>query len=359
MSEGSRNAPAERRLPDLGSGNYRVAIVGAATLKGKELAEILGERKFFARDVKLLDDDESLGQLEAVGDEMSFVQAVRPEHFTNVDFAFFASDETFTRKYWDLPKRAGSSIVDLSFGLEGEPTATLRSPWVESQLGEKPSPELQPGPVVVAHPAAVMLALMVLRAQSVGKLTSVVATLYEPASEHGRRGMDELHEQTVNLLSFHELPKQIFDTQVAFNLVVRYGHKSPLALESVERRVLEHYKRITAEKALVPALMLVQAPIFHGHAISIYFETENLVSVGDLAQALAGEHVTVARIAEESPSTVNAAGQGDILLTVRRDGSRERGLWVWAAADNLRVAASSAIELAESMASIRPRGKIQ
>jgi aspartate-semialdehyde dehydrogenase len=336
-----------------------VAIVGAATLKGKELAEVLGDRNFPRRDVRLLDDDESLGQLEAVGDEMSFVQAVRPEHFDNVDFAFFASEESFTRRNWELARQAGSAIVDLSFGLENVPGATLRSPWVERQLGRTLSPDLEPAPVVVAHPAAVVLAMLMLRAQKAGKLRSATVILYEPASEQGRRGMDELHEQTVNLLSFHELPRQVFDTQVAFNLVSRYGEKAHLPLEIAERRVLDHYRRITAGEALVPALMLVQAPIFHGHAFSIYFELEEMLSVGDMAQGLSGEHVVVSRAAEESPSNVSAAGQGEILLSCRRDASHEKGIWVWAAADNLRIAANTAVEIAESMATSRPRGKIQ
>jgi aspartate-semialdehyde dehydrogenase len=48
---------------------YRVAIVGAASLMGKEIAEVLRDRNFPAVDIRLLDDEESLGQLEAVGDE--------------------------------------------------------------------------------------------------------------------------------------------------------------------------------------------------------------------------------------------------------------------------------------------------
>lgn len=341
------------------AGSFRVAIVGAATLKGKELAEVLSDRNFPRRDVKLLDDDESLGQLEAVGDEMSFVQAVRPEHFEHVDFAFFTSEEGFTRRHWEMARQAGCAIVDLSFGLEGVPGAALRAPWVERQLGRASAPNLQPAPVVVAHPASVVLALLLLRAQRAGRLRSVVATLYEPASEQGRRGVDELHEQTVNLLSFHELPQRVFDTQVAFNLVARYGQKAALPLEAAEHRVLDHYQRLTAGQAPLPALMLVQAPIFHGHAFSVYFEMAEVVSLGDMAQALAGEHVVVSRVGEESPSTVSAIGQGDIFLTCRGDSSRKNGIWVWAAADNLRLVASAAVEIAEEMATARPRGKIQ
>src|SRR5437868_8783502 len=293
MSPDHKPAAPSRSESERLTASYRVAIVGAATLKGKELAEVLEERSFPRRDVRLLDDDESLGQLEAVGEEVSFVQPIRPDQFQNVDFAFFASDESFTRKHWRMAQQAGSAIVDLSYALESEPGSSLRSPWVERQVGRMPSPELQPAPVVVAHPGAVVMALIALRAAKAGKVRTLVSTLYEPASELGRRGMDELHEQTVNLLSFHEMPKEVFDAQVAFNLLARYGAKSNRSLESVERRVLDHYHRITDREAIVPSLIVVQAPIFHGHAFSMYFEMEHMVAVGDMAQALSGDHVTV------------------------------------------------------------------
>ena len=90
-----------------GTNLYRVAIVGAASLKGKEIAEILRERNFPAVDVRLLDDDESLGRLEAVGDEMSFIQSIRSEQFERVDFTFFASDPRSTRNNWKAARRSG------------------------------------------------------------------------------------------------------------------------------------------------------------------------------------------------------------------------------------------------------------
>jgi hypothetical protein len=83
---------------------------------------------------------------------------------------------------------------------------------------------------VAAHPAAVTLALLLLRASKAGAIRRAVATIFEPASEHGQRGMDELHQQTVNLLSFQPLPKDVYDAQVAFNMLARYGQKSQPAL---------------------------------------------------------------------------------------------------------------------------------
>jgi aspartate-semialdehyde dehydrogenase len=359
MSSNFKSVPVVHADPARGASLYRVAIVGAGTLKGKEVAEVLSDRNFPAVDVKLLDDNESLGQLESVGDEVSFIQNVRAEQFENVDFTFFASDQACTRQNWKTAQKAGSAIVDLSFALEGEPDAVVRSPWVQRQLGQTLAPELQPGPAVMAHPAAVVLALLLLRAQKAAPVKRVAAMIFEPASEHGQKGMDELHEQTVNLLSFQALPKKVFDAQVAFNMLARYGEKSVPPLNAVERRVLQHYRQIAGPDAPALSLLLVQAPIFHGYAFALHLEMERAPDLEALSQALAGEHVRVTGSAEESPSNVNAAGQGDVLVAVLPQAETDPGLWLWASADNLRIAASTAVECAENMAATRPTGKIQ
>ena len=338
---------------------YRAAIVGAASLKGKEVAEMLNERNFPAADIRLLDDDESMGQLEAMGDEISFIQRVRAEQFEHVDFTFFASDQESTKRSWKDARDAGSAIIDMSSVLEDMPGATVRSLWMERERGQVAPPELQPGPCITAHPVAVTLALLLARVKKAQTIRRAVTTIFEPASEHGQRGMDELHQQTVNLLSFQPLPKDVFDAQVAFNMVARYGQKSQPALDSVEARVLRHYRKIAGEDALQPSLFLLQAPIFHGHALAIFIEMDSAVDVPSLAGALAGEHVTVSGTEEDAPSNVSSAGQGDIQVLLKADPVQANGVWMWAAADNLRISALTAVECAESMAATRPTGKIQ
>lgn len=339
------------------AGLYRVAIVGAGTLKGKELAELLPETSFPAYDVRLLDDEEALGKIENVGEEVTFVQKVTRENFEGVDFAFFASNPEFTRHTWPVARESGSGILDLSYVLEDAPGARVRSPWLERERMENPVPELDPGPVVVAHPAATVLALLLTRAQKAANIRAAVATVFEPASEQGRPGMDELHEQTVSLLSFHDMPREVFDAQVAFNLLARYGEEAKRTLESAERRILSHYKAIAAN-LVAPSVMLVQAPIFHGHVFSLYVELEQPRSIGDLSQLIAGEHVSLTRL-EDSPSNVSAAGQGDVLAWLRPDAQRETGFWIWAAADNLRLLASSAVDCAQQMTISRPSRTLQ
>jgi aspartate-semialdehyde dehydrogenase len=338
---------------------YRVAIVGAAGLKGRELKEVLGDRNFPALDIRLLDDDESLGQLEAVGEEATFIQSVRPDQFHGIDFTFFASDGEFTRRHWREATNAGSAVVDLSYGLEAEQNVPVRAPWVERELGEARVPGFGPDAVVAAHPAAVTLALLLLRLRKLSATERVIATLFEPVSERGRRGMDELHEQTVNLLSFHEMPKKVFDAQVAFNMLSQYGESAGTTLKTVEERIARHFRQITREQLPAPSLVLLHSPIFHAHLFSVYIELPREVSLADCAQALSGDHVAVMPEGAEAPNNVNVAGEEQIAISLRADAQRKNAFWIWAAADNLKLAALNAVDCAAALALTRSHGSVQ
>jgi aspartate-semialdehyde dehydrogenase len=343
---------------------FRVAIVGAATLKGRELKDVLDEVNFPVVDMKLLDDDESLGQLDQIGDEATFIQPADPEHFRNVDFAFFASDAAFTLRHWKSALDAGSTVLDLSYALESEAHVAVRSPWIEKEIeresGRQTAPEdLTTTAVVVAHPVATILTLLQLRLAKVGSKFAVAATVFEPVSEQGKRGMDELHQQTVNLLSFSSLPKNVFDEQVAFNMLGRFGEASSLSLVKTEKRVLAHFDAISGGRVPVPSLMLVQAPTFHAHTLSVYIQFNEPFDVSAVSKALSGEHVTMIDPGEDGPSNVSAAGQGNILVSMRPDERNANGLWIWAAADNLKIAAITAVECASTLSTMRPLGKVQ
>jgi aspartate-semialdehyde dehydrogenase len=343
-----------------GGAGLRFAIVGSSTLKGKELTEILPESSLAAAEVRLLDDEETTGQLESVGEEMTFVQRVAADNFEGADVVFFGSDAAFTKQHWNLATRAGSAVVDLSYGLENEKGASVRAPWIDRELGETTPMDLQPGPVIVAHPAAVVLAILMLRLKKLGKPKIATTVVFEPASERGRKGLDELHQQTVNILSFQSLPKEVYDAQIAFNVLSTYGGNAQPTLASTEKKLVDHFKTIVRGEVPVPSLMLVQASVFHGHAFSLYIELDKQLSLSEVAQALAGEHLEIVHPPEEeAPSTVNAAGQEAIMVQLRPDLEHPNGMWIWAAADNLRVQALNAIGSAEQLVASRPRGQVQ
>src|ERR1700683_3199931 len=185
--------------------NYRIAIVGAASIRGKQLNEALSESSFAAAEFLLMDDQQALGQLEAVGDEITFIQPISADSFERIDFTFFSGTSELTRRHWQTALRAGSSIVDLSSELEGEAGVLVCAPWMQEAMDGASlagMPDLHTPAIVSAHPAALVLALLLERLQRIGAIRYVAATVLEPASEYGRAALDELHQQTVTLLSF-------------------------------------------------------------------------------------------------------------------------------------------------------------
>src|ERR1019366_3217037 len=185
---------------------YKIAIAGASTLIGRELKDALSESPLAAANFVLLDEEEAEGQLDQVGEEITFVQAISPDAFDRVDFTLFGGSEDLTRKHWSAALRAGSTGLDLSGALDQETGVLVRAPWLGSEAA---TVDLFTPAVVPAHPAAVALGLLLERIQQAAPVRFAAATLLEPASEFGRAALDELHQQTVNLLSFQGLPRAI------------------------------------------------------------------------------------------------------------------------------------------------------
>ena len=353
------------------SREYRIGIVGASSLAGKELSEELGASSLAASDFVLLDEEEAAGQVTAPADEVAFIQRLEASSFDRMDFVFFAGGSAVTKKHWQDARRAGASIVDLTYVLEKEKDVLVRAPWVAEVLGvaeelggktAQKLPDLNTPAVVAAHPVAVMLALVAGRLRTKLALTSVAATVMEPASEYGRAAMDELHQQTVNLLSFQTLPREQYDAQVSFNLLPELGEAAKVKLGVTEKRIRRHYADLSDGRLPAPALQMVQAPVFHGYVLSMLVELGKAATVIEVEAALVGDHIDVVSAESDPPSNLSAAGQEDIMVQVRKDsGEGEKGtrFWIWMAADNLKLAALNAIACAIELRRLRPLGKVQ
>jgi aspartate-semialdehyde dehydrogenase len=342
------------------SANYRIAIVGAASLRGKELNEALGESPFAPADFVLMDDQEAIGQLESVGDEVTFIQQIAPASFAHTDFTFFAGSAELTRSHWETAAHAGSAIIDLTGALDTEKDAVVLAPWIRVSADAL---NLQTPAVVPAHPAALMLALLLGQVRQASAVRAAFATVLEPASEYGRGAMDELHQQTVSLLSFQNLPKALYDIQVAFNATPAAGSEGKIDLQATEARVRRHYALLAAGKLPAAAIQLVHAPVFHGHTLSLGLDLERAMTAEQLRQLLAAnEHIEVSGSDEDAPSNLVAAGQEQVLVRVRSaedETTATNRFWVWAAADNLKLSAINAVACAVEMRRLRPQGQVQ
>ncbi|MGO9323499.1 MAG: Asd/ArgC dimerization domain-containing protein [Terracidiphilus sp.] len=340
---------------------YRIAIAGASTLVGRELKEVLAESPLDSASFALLDEGDAKGQLDQVGDEVTFIQAISADAFDGADFTFFCGSESLTRRHWQHALRAGSTVLDLSAALDREPGVVIRAPWLGS---EAVAVDLFTPAVVPAHPAVIALALLLQRLQQAAPVRFAAATVLEPASDFGRAAMDELHQQTVSLLSFQPLPRAFYDAQAAYNMLVGTGESSKVSLPEVESRMRRHYEALTGGRGPSLALQVIHAPVFHGYTFSIAVELERPVEVVALEEALTGEHVELVLEDTDSPSNLAATGQNDLLVRIRpeqlgRNSSQVSRLWLWAAADNLRLNAQNAVLCALDLRRIRPQGTVQ
>jgi aspartate-semialdehyde dehydrogenase len=349
---------------------YRIGIVGASSLAGKELSDALAESALAACDIVLLDDDDA-GQITTAGDEVTVIQKIDADSFAGIDFVFFAGDAETTAKYWKTARLAGASIVDMTYALEAEPGVVVRGPWAglaatASRGGRiqprAKDPDLTTPAVVAAHPAALMLLVVANRLHAKCPVRALSATFFEPASEHGRAAMDELHQQTVSLLSFQSLPREQYDAQVAFNLLPSLGDAARINLASTRDRIAEQYAALSAKGLPEVAVLLIQAPVFHGYAASVLVELQGTATTEEMELAALGELVDIVGPESDPPSNLSAAGQPDILVRISGssagDGPSSR-FWLWLAADNLKLSALNAIACANELGRLRPQGKVQ
>jgi aspartate-semialdehyde dehydrogenase len=355
---------------------FRIGIVGASSLAGKELSDSLADSTLATCDITLLDDDVAAGQIATAGDEVSFIQKIEPESFAGLDFVFFAGDPATTQKYWKTARLAGASIIDMTGTLDAEPAVVVRGPWANLSIANPQNhranpktrePDLTTPAVVSAHPAALMLLLVANRLHAKRPLRSVSATVFEPASQHDRAAMDELHQQTVSLLSFQPLPREQFDAQVAFNLLPSLGNAAKVNLASIKELIATHYAALSSGALPKLDLNLLQAPVFHGYVASLLVELQRPATTAQMEEAVYGEQVNLVDSLSDPPSNLSAVGQPDVLLQITPASSGaahapnapSNRFWLWLAADNLKLAALNAIACANELRRLRPQGTVQ
>ncbi len=330
----------------------RVAIAGASSLLGKELSVWLEESGFPASDIRLLDEELVAGTLAEAGGEPAVIETVTEDSFERVRFAFFTGSPEFTKHHAEEARRAGAVVIDLSGGLREDAgarlwipalDAILQSPLVTLAAGEPQSLYAVPG--APSDAAISMCAALA----SVG-LERLVMTVLQPASEYGPAAIEELESQVVKLLSFQPVAEVVFDTQVGFNVVSRFGPEAGIKLDDARARITSESRRYLTGRSPIPAISTFQAPVFHSHTFAAYAEFKSAPDLQNLASrlTLAGLKVTPAK--DEPPTNVNVVGESrPVLKQPERDPGIETGVWFWGAADNLRVPAATAGAIAEKL----------
>ena len=325
--------------------SLRAVIVGASTLLGKELIDDLNS-SHPDWDLRLADTPDSSGQLVAGGDEALVVQPLTPDIFGGSDIVFFAADPQITRAHWHEARTAGAFVIDLTSALQDETGAVIRSPWVNAGIAASSA-----NVVIAAHPAAVMLGIVASRLSTAFKDVHLAATVLEPASQQGSRGLDEMHQQTVSLLGFHSLPQEVYDAQVAFNLRVAVGGSAKLDMTQISSTIRRHLVAIAGDSlASKISFQLVQAPVFHAYTMSVYAQFPASTDSAAIRHVLHGGLVHLTNPHADAPTNQSIVEEQGIAIALAEDTAatqQSRGFWLWMAADNLKLTARHAVACAE------------
>jgi len=331
--------------PDRNS--QRIVLAGASSLLGGELKTLVEESRFAGWDLRLVDEENVAGTLTEAGGEAAVIQRVEEDTFRGAKYAFLAGSTTFGKICLGPAREAGATIIDFTHATLSDPDATPWFPKIEALTGKSVAKNAKTFSVFSAGgTAAASLALVL---QKFG-LQRLVAFMFRPVSETGRKGIEELETQTSQLLSFQSIGSQIFGVQTAFNLLPRFGVESK---EDLQREGLEIRAEVAAavgdvnEDAKI-SLNLVHAPVFYGLTFSAWADLGEGVDAAKLIAACREAGWVVAGDDEAGPSNVSVAGESQLFMSEpRADLSRAGAWWFWGAADNLRLPAASGIKLAD------------
>ncbi|MGB9458169.1 MAG: Asd/ArgC dimerization domain-containing protein [Bryobacteraceae bacterium] len=337
-----------------------IAVVGSDSLMGREVRDVAATGAPELTLKLIAAEGEEPGALTRVGDTASVVDGLDADSLAGARAVVLAGGADSARQTLDLLDGDDSTaIIDLTGFAEELPDARLRAPLVEAAAEEEAVEEAVDAAGarihVIAHPAAIALALFLRRLHRHDPIRRSVVQIFAPASEHDMRGVSELQQQTISLLSFQNLPRAVFDAQLGFNMLARYGEEAPASLEDTELRIERHLATLLAlpgegSGAPLPSLRLIQAPVFHGYSISAWVEFDGNPGIEALEASLAAGPIEVRTGEFEPPTNVGQAGQSGIAVgAVSVDRNNPEACWFWLVTDNLRLAAENAAEVARQL----------
>jgi aspartate-semialdehyde dehydrogenase len=324
-----------------------VAVVGGDTLLAREILELLGDAKPAPRVQLISAAADAATVLSADEDEAVLMTPLAAESLEDTSVAFLAGSPASSRRTLKVNPLSGPVLIDLTAALEDQPNARLRAPSAEPEPVRTASTATIH---VIAHPGAIAVAMLLARLHNVAPIRRSLIHAFEPASERGQRGLDELQQQTVAVLSFKKLKTDVYDAQLAFNMLARYGEEAMEPLDGIEQRMERHLASLLAAYPGIPmpSLRMIQAPVFHGHSFSVWVEFEDNPGAYPLARALNEAGLDVRP--DDPPSNAGIAGQSGLSVgAIAADRNHPRACWLWMVADNFRLAAENALAVAKEV----------
>ncbi|SLM48193.1 Aspartate-semialdehyde dehydrogenase [Nitrospira japonica] len=330
---------------------YVLGILGATGAVGKETLDILDERKFPLESLRLFASKRSAGEVLSCQGREWKVEELTPEtSFAGIDFALISATDAISREYGARLSAAGILVIDDSGVFRMEDDVPLVVPEVNRQALRSMPRRIVSIPNCTTTPLVMALKPL----QEAAGIKRVVVTTFQSVSGTGAAAMDELMNQTRNLMAFREAKAEVYPYQIAFNLLPHIGSFNEGGDCSEEIKIMRETRKILEAPALRLTATTVRVPVLRCHSEAINVELERPLKPHDARAALAempGVLVYDDPSKKLYPMPLDATGKDDVFVgRIREDESTANGLNLWVVSDNLRKgAALNAVQIAECL----------
>lgn len=328
---------------------YVVAVVGATGVVGRELVELLDERKFPVERLVPLASEESEGERIDCNDRSWTIRRLSEEALKGVDIAFFSAGEGPSRRFVPAAVESGAVVIDASPVFRMDPRVPLVVPDVNLRALMRHT-----GVISIPCPSAAGMVSVLKPIHDAARIRRVVITVFQSVSGDGKKAMDELADQTVALLNFKEMEPRVYPHQIAFNCIPRVGDFSANGYSGEELNIADETKKIFEDGSIRITATSVRIPVFRCYSEALNIEMDKKMSADEVRAVLSA---TPGIVVYDDPSRniypmpLDAAGRDDIYVgRIREDETVSYGINLWVVYDNIRRAAAlNAVQIAEEL----------
>lgn len=328
---------------------YHVAVAGATGAVGNEMLQILEEQEFPVASLKLLASSRSAGKTLDFRGESLHVEELRDDSFDGVDIALFSAGAAASRQFAPAAAESGCVVIDNSSGWRMDPEVPLVVPEVNPHAV---ADYRRKGIIANPNCSTIQMVVVLKPIYDAAGIERVVVSTYQAVSGTGKNAMEELTEQTRNLLAFQEVTPEVYPHRIAFNCFPHIGSFLENGYTEEEMKMVHETHKIMEDPNIRVSATTVRIPVFYGHSEAVNIQTERKLSAKDARVLLfQAPGVRVMDNPDERiyPMPSEAAGINDTLVgRIREDISIENGLDLWIVADNIRKgAALNTVQIAE------------
>lgn len=333
----------------MGNRSYNVAVVGATGVVGHEMINVLEERNFPVKEIRLLASTRSAGEkLEFHGEDVT-VEVLNESSFKGVEIGLFSAGGSISERFAPIAAKEGCVVIDNTSAFRMDPQVPLVVPEVNSHAIDQ-----YRNKNIIANPncSTIQMVVVLKPIHEAVRIRRVVVSTYQSVSGTGKEAIEELEQQTRAIFTQQEIGVNVYPHQIAFNCLPHIDVFLENGYTKEEMKMIHETKKIMEDDTIRVTATTVRVPVFYSHSESVNIETEKKITpqeVRDLLSKAPGVVVEDDPSLFKYPLAIYAAGRDETFVgRIREDESIETGIDMWIVSDNIRKgAALNAVQIAE------------